>query len=194
MAGRGCAQRQTVASTYNAVFTTQHLDGSHVVVQPHYCFHILHHTSLAGRPSSITHCEDSLIPLQAIVAVSLIGICWAVACWVPFAIIMEVSGLIQSDTSAWYLTPLLASSSKNWIVLRPKASCALRIAAPRTPGPLLLQIFLGLLFSVNVSHYSLGAAHSRIKRITRTPESPPVLREGRSSVSIIWPLSSRNSL
>lgn len=29
--------------------------------------------------------------LQAIVVVSLIGICWAVACWVPFAIIMEVS-------------------------------------------------------------------------------------------------------
>jgi solute carrier family 45, member 1/2/4 len=27
---------------------------------------------------------------QAIVAVSLVGICWAVACWVPFAIIMEV--------------------------------------------------------------------------------------------------------
>jgi len=26
---------------------------------------------------------------QAILAVSLIGICWAVACWVPFAIIME---------------------------------------------------------------------------------------------------------
>ncbi|KAI0003105.1 MFS general substrate transporter [Russula compacta] len=30
---------------------------------------------------------------QAIVAVSLVGICWAVACWVPFAIIMEVSKL-----------------------------------------------------------------------------------------------------
>lgn len=28
---------------------------------------------------------------QAIIAVSLVGICWAVACWVPFAIIMEVS-------------------------------------------------------------------------------------------------------
>lgn len=28
--------------------------------------------------------------VQAIVAVSLVGICWAVACWVPFAIIMEV--------------------------------------------------------------------------------------------------------
>ncbi|KAI0089327.1 hypothetical protein BDY19DRAFT_889996 [Irpex rosettiformis] len=27
---------------------------------------------------------------QAIIAVSLVGICWAVACWVPFAIIMEV--------------------------------------------------------------------------------------------------------
>ena len=27
---------------------------------------------------------------QAIVVVSLVGICWAVACWVPFAIIMEV--------------------------------------------------------------------------------------------------------
>lgn len=26
---------------------------------------------------------------QAIVVVSLVGICWAVACWVPFAIIME---------------------------------------------------------------------------------------------------------
>ncbi|TCD70851.1 hypothetical protein EIP91_001542 [Steccherinum ochraceum] len=26
---------------------------------------------------------------QAIIAVSLVGICWAVACWVPFAIIME---------------------------------------------------------------------------------------------------------
>ena len=29
--------------------------------------------------------------MQAIVAISFVGICWAVACWVPFAIIMEVS-------------------------------------------------------------------------------------------------------
>jgi solute carrier family 45, member 1/2/4 len=27
---------------------------------------------------------------QAIVVVALVGICWAVACWVPFAMIMEV--------------------------------------------------------------------------------------------------------
>ena len=27
---------------------------------------------------------------QAIILVSLVGICWAVACWAPFAIIMEV--------------------------------------------------------------------------------------------------------
>lgn len=27
----------------------------------------------------------------AIVMISLVGICWSVACWVPFAIIMEVS-------------------------------------------------------------------------------------------------------
>lgn len=27
---------------------------------------------------------------QATIVISLIGICWAVACWVPFAIIMEV--------------------------------------------------------------------------------------------------------
>jgi hypothetical protein len=139
-------------------------------------------------------CKNWLIPLQAIAAVSLIGISWAVACWVPFAIIMEVSGLIQSVIFACYLTPLLASSSKSWIALRPKASCALRIAALRTRGPFPLQIFLGLLFSMNVSHYSLGAAHSRIKRIMRTLESTPVLREGQFSVSIIWPLSSRNSL
>lgn len=45
-------------------------------------------------------CKDSLTPLQAIVAVSLIGISWAVACWVPFAIIMEVSGLMQLTISA----------------------------------------------------------------------------------------------
>ena len=49
-------------------------------------------------------CKDWLIPLQAIAAVSLIGISWAVACWVPFAIIMEVGSLIQSVISAWYLT------------------------------------------------------------------------------------------
>ena len=57
MAGRGCAQRQTVASTHNAVFAAQHLDGSHVVIQPHYCFHLLHHTSLAGRPLSTTRLQ-----------------------------------------------------------------------------------------------------------------------------------------
>lgn len=32
--------------------------------------------------------------VQAIIVVSLIGICWAVACWVPFAMIMEVSLII----------------------------------------------------------------------------------------------------
>ena len=32
-------------------------------------------------------------PSQAIVIVSLVGVCWAVACWVPFAIIMEVGTL-----------------------------------------------------------------------------------------------------
>lgn len=37
---------------------------------------------------------------QATVAISLIGICWAVACWVPFAIIMEVSCVLsQLDLS-----------------------------------------------------------------------------------------------
>ena len=35
--------------------------------------------------------------LGAIIMVSLVGICWAVACWVPFAIIMEVRSII------WYL-------------------------------------------------------------------------------------------
>ena len=30
--------------------------------------------------------------LQAVIVVSLVGVCWAVACWVPFAIIMEVCG------------------------------------------------------------------------------------------------------
>jgi solute carrier family 45 protein 1/2/4 len=32
---------------------------------------------------------------QAIVLVSFVGICWAIACWVPFAIIMEVSWAAQ---------------------------------------------------------------------------------------------------
>ena len=36
-----------------------------------------------------------LIRSQATVIISLIGICWAVACWVPFAIIMEVINLLK---------------------------------------------------------------------------------------------------
>ena len=36
---------------------------------------------------------------QAIVIVSLVGISWAVACWVPFAIIMEVNALLPR----WFL-------------------------------------------------------------------------------------------
>ncbi|KIP07007.1 hypothetical protein PHLGIDRAFT_13479 [Phlebiopsis gigantea 11061_1 CR5-6] len=35
---------------------------------------------------------------QAIIAVSLVGICWAVACWVPFAIIMEAQFLKERET------------------------------------------------------------------------------------------------
>lgn len=35
--------------------------------------------------------QDKPIDLnQATIMISLIGICWSVACWVPFAIIMEV--------------------------------------------------------------------------------------------------------
>lgn len=34
----------------------------------------------------------TLTTFQAIIIVSLVGVCWAVACWVPFAIIMEVCG------------------------------------------------------------------------------------------------------
>lgn len=37
--------------------------------------------------------------MQAIVCVALVGICWAVACWVPFAIIMEASGLFDKLAS-----------------------------------------------------------------------------------------------
>ncbi|KAI0939227.1 hypothetical protein AcV5_000707 [Taiwanofungus camphoratus] len=36
---------------------------------------------------------------QAVIAVSLVGICWAVACWVPFAIIMEFLKEHESDSS-----------------------------------------------------------------------------------------------
>lgn len=40
---------------------------------------------------------------QAIIAVSLVGICWAVACWVPFAIIMEVrcSSVFNNYSTHW---------------------------------------------------------------------------------------------
>ena len=40
-----------------------------------------------------------LIRSQATVIISLIGICWAVACWVPFAIIMEVINLLKHLSS-----------------------------------------------------------------------------------------------
>lgn len=36
----------------------------------------------------------STVP-QAMVMVALVGICWAVACWVPFAIIMEACRVIS---------------------------------------------------------------------------------------------------
>jgi solute carrier family 45, member 1/2/4 len=38
--------------------------------------------------------------LQATIVISLIGICWAVACWVPFAIIMELLKELPSAPSA----------------------------------------------------------------------------------------------
>ena len=63
MAGGGCAQRQTVASAYNAVFTAQRLDGCHVIIQPRYCFHLLHYASLAGKPSSNLFGEDWQTPI-----------------------------------------------------------------------------------------------------------------------------------
>lgn len=52
---------------------------------------------------------------QAVVAVSMVGICWAVACWVPFAIIMEVSGFRNKSAShgALSYTCTVSSSSRS---------------------------------------------------------------------------------
>ncbi|KAG1759805.1 major facilitator superfamily domain-containing protein [Suillus occidentalis] len=57
---------------------------------------------------------------QATVAISLVGICWAVACWVPFAIIMEllkemhakIPHLPEAATEASEHDPLLGRSSE----------------------------------------------------------------------------------
>jgi hypothetical protein len=52
MASRGRTQGQIIASTHNAVFVTQHLDGIHDIIQHHRGFHLLHHESLAGALST----------------------------------------------------------------------------------------------------------------------------------------------
>ncbi|KAG2095085.1 MFS general substrate transporter [Suillus discolor] len=49
---------------------------------------------------------------QATVAISLVGICWAVACWVPFAIIMEILHLPEATTEASKQDPLLGRSTE----------------------------------------------------------------------------------
>ncbi|KAG1783214.1 major facilitator superfamily domain-containing protein [Suillus placidus] len=57
---------------------------------------------------------------QATVAISLVGICWAVACWVPFAIIMEllkemhakIPHLPEAATEVSEQDPLLGRSSE----------------------------------------------------------------------------------
>lgn len=57
---------------------------------------------------------------QATIAISLVGICWAVACWVPFAIIMEllkeihakIPHLPEATTEASEQDPLLGRSTE----------------------------------------------------------------------------------
>lgn len=48
---------------------------------------------------------------QAIIVVSLVGICWAVACWVPFAIIMEFLKEMGEASKAPRSNPPVAGTS-----------------------------------------------------------------------------------
>ena len=73
---------------------------------------------------------------QAIVMVSLVGICWAVACWVPFAIIMEVSSITSSVLMRFGTRLLCTSSSKNSVknpkwCLHPHQEVPLPVVAKR---------------------------------------------------------------
>jgi hypothetical protein len=61
MASRGNTQRQATATTYNAFLVTQHLDGSHAVVQPHHRFHFLYHKSVAGMITVYTIDGDNAL-------------------------------------------------------------------------------------------------------------------------------------
>ena len=47
-----------------------------------------------------------MVVCQATVAIALIGISWAVTCWAPFAIIMEV---VESTNASWFEADLFSS-------------------------------------------------------------------------------------
>lgn len=53
--------------------------------------------STVNQVSSLDIDADNILTIcKAMVFISLVGICWAVAMWVPFAIIMEVMILISA--------------------------------------------------------------------------------------------------
>ncbi|KDQ64622.1 hypothetical protein JAAARDRAFT_28261 [Jaapia argillacea MUCL 33604] len=93
---------------------------------------------------------------QAIVLISLVGICWAVACWVPFAIIMEFLKEMEEGHNSE-----VASRTRGESLPRPSHIRVLSTPALRRPGagerePLLRR-------------HSLDAAE-----LDAIPERPPV--------------------
>ena len=118
---------------------------------------------------------------QAIVIVSLVGICWAVACWVPFAIIMEVRVLHTFWLNNFDSCQLSSSKSENTTSrLNKKRMNANGRAALHTAGR--DQLHCGLA-PLSASLFSVGDA--RLRNTTTSPR-PLSLNQGRWLAGRSW--------
>lgn len=131
---------------------------------------------------------------QAIVVVSLIGICWAVACWVPFAIIMEVRSITFGSITGFMVNRLCSSSSRNLVKSLKRSLCMLRRSAHRVAAMLVITsaIFPRLrsiagvgMMNVHLCYVDVPSVH-RVKTTKHMKHSQ--LREGQCWVSITWQL------
>ena len=90
MAYRSSTSGQTSAPSRDAISVAQYLDWRPAVVLLPHILDLLHYYNRSSVYSPPKESDVLTIYLQATIFITLVGICWAVAMWVPFTIIMEV--------------------------------------------------------------------------------------------------------
>ena len=61
----------------SAIHVEEHLDRRTPAIRCHHGFDLFHQSCLAGRSANAMIADT-----QATIAIALVGICWAIACWV----------------------------------------------------------------------------------------------------------------